>query len=396
MALDLVNDKGTPLDQQRFTWRELVPKPISKLDDDAFTRVRVILMNGIEHEALLFQSMAIRFARELREPLANVQRIEHFQGQTINWLLGSDHSPLETTIAYEQVAIEVTASVAQNEPDPYLSQTYRFAMLEDFDHLYRYSALMDRLEGKDPNNILQSYSDILPGRPTSVHHRAPSDDLREPFDRTKAAFISKLNAHTIAAAEMQTHDYYLNIGPLFADPAARSLYAEIAAVEAQHTTYYSSLVDPNMTLLEHWLLHEANEVYNYGNLVEQESNPRIKQIWARFLDYELGHLHLVRELFKQHERRDPAEILGGKLPEPIRFESQREFVRRTLANEVDMQLSGTGFVPAKEQPERSRLYREHLNSEGSPSETVAAGYQWAPGGEIAAKVAPIGRKATRM
>lgn len=50
MTLSLFDSKGTRLDQQRFTWRELVQKPVSKLDDDAFTRVRVILMNGIETE----------------------------------------------------------------------------------------------------------------------------------------------------------------------------------------------------------------------------------------------------------------------------------------------------------------------------------------------------------
>jgi hypothetical protein len=31
----------------------------------------------------------------------------------------ADMSPLEITLGYEQVAIEVTASIAQNEPDPY-------------------------------------------------------------------------------------------------------------------------------------------------------------------------------------------------------------------------------------------------------------------------------------
>jgi rubrerythrin len=395
MSLDLTSDTGTPLDQQRFTWRELVPKPISKLDDDAFTRVRVILMNGIEHEKVLFNAAGLRFTSELRPALAQVMRVEHFQQQMVNWLLSPDMSPLETTIGYEQVAIEVTASVAQHEPDPYLAQTYRFAMLEDFDHLYRYSALLDRLEGKDANNILQSYSDIRPGRPTSEHHRAPVDDLREPLVGRTSPLISKLHAHTISAAELQTHDYYMNIGPLFADPVARALYAEIAAVEAQHTTYYSSLIDPTMTLLEQWLLHEANEVYNYRNCVDQESNPRIKAIWERFLDYELGHLHFVRELFKEHEQRDPAEILEGPLPEAIRFESQRDFVRQVLSTEVDMQLEGTRFVPADQLGAASREYRQHLNSTGSPSEAVAAGYRWSPGGEIAGKVAPIGR-ASRM
>src|SRR5690606_42053465 len=71
----------------------------------------------------------------------------------------------------------------RSEPDEYLAQVYRFGLLEDFDHLYRYSALLDRLEGKDANNILQSYTDVLPGRPTAVEHRAPANDLRRPLDR---------------------------------------------------------------------------------------------------------------------------------------------------------------------------------------------------------------------
>jgi hypothetical protein len=387
MALNLFSSKGCPLDRQRFTWRDMAGKPISKLDDDAFTRVRIILMNGQEIEALRFKHMAQRFTRELRLPLAQTRRTEQHQATMVNWLLGPDHSPLETTIAYEQVAIEVTAAVAQREPDPYLAQNYRFGLLEDFDHLYRYSALLDRLEGKDANNILQSYTDILPGRPTVVEHRAPEDDLREPYDRAKAAPLTKLHALTITAAEFQTHDYYMNIGPQFADPVARQLYAEIASIEEQHVTQYGSMIDPQETLLEQWLLHEAGEVYNYYSCVQQETNPRIKAIWERFLDYELGHFHYVAELFKQHERRDPVELFPGDLPEPIPFASQRDFVRQVLLKEVDLRAKGTQFVDKSNESQASIDYRTFLNSEGSPSEAVAAGYVWTPGTELNRKVA---------
>jgi len=88
----------------------------------------------------------------------------------VNWRNPADQSPLETTIGFEQVAIEVTASIALNEPDPYLAQIHRFGLLEDFDHLYRYSALMGRVTGKDANTLIQSYTDIIPGRPTAVDH----------------------------------------------------------------------------------------------------------------------------------------------------------------------------------------------------------------------------------
>jgi rubrerythrin len=387
MAFNIYSSKGTPLDQQRFTWRDMASKPISKLDDDAFTRDRIILMNGIEQEAQRFQHFAQRRSRELRLPLANVRRAEQHQATTVNWLLGADHSPLEITLAYEQTAIEVTASVARREPDPYLAQTYRFGLLEDFDHLYRFSALLDRMEGKDPNNILQSYTDILPGRPTAVEHRAPEDDLREPYDCTKAAPITKLHALTIVSAEFQVNQYYLNVGPVFADPAARQLYAEIASIEEQHVTQYESLLDPKQTLLEEWLLHEANEVYNYYSCVEQETNPRIKAVWERFLDYELGHFHHVAELFKQHEKRDPMEIMPGDLPEPIPFVSNRDFIRQTLAKEVNLSAKGTQFVERKDESQRTIDYRSMLNADGSPSEAVAAGYMWAPGTELNRKIA---------
>ena len=389
MTLALFEDRGTPLSQQRFTWRELAGKPISKLDDDAFTRVRVILMNGIEMEAIRFSHTVARMNGDLRLPLAEIRRVEHHQATMVNWLLGADHSLIETTIGYEQVAIEVTAALAQQEPDDYLAQAYRFGLLEDFDHMHRFSALLDRLEGKDSNNILQSYTDVLPGRPTVIEHRAPENDLRRPFDRKTAQPLTKLNALTLVAAEQQTHNYYMNIGPIFADPLARQLYAEIASIEQQHVTHYESLLDPTQSLLENWLMHEAMEVYTYYSCVQQESNPRIKAIWERMLNYELGHLRTVAELFKKHEGRDPQEIVGATLPEPIPFESQREFVRQTLANEVDLRTKGTEFVELEEEPKNSIDYRNHMNSEGSPSETVAAGYIWRPGTELNRKLANL-------
>jgi len=72
MALNLFNDHGTPLDRQRFTWKEMVGKPISKLDDDAFTRIRVILMNGIELDALRYKQVLLRMHREARLPVAQL------------------------------------------------------------------------------------------------------------------------------------------------------------------------------------------------------------------------------------------------------------------------------------------------------------------------------------
>jgi len=383
MALDIFKERGTALDKQEFDWKDLVQTPYSKLDDDAFTRVRVILMNGIEAEALRFKHMCARFNEALQLPLARIRRVEQHQQTMVNWLNPPDQSALETTIGFEQVAIELTAFLAQNEPDPYLKQVMDFGLLEDFDHLYRYAALMDRVEGRDANTLLQCYTDILPGRPTSVEHRAPEDDLRAHYDKKTAAPISKLNAIILVAAETQTHDYYMTVGPTFADPVARQLYAEIASIEEQHVTQYESLVDPRETWIEKWMMLELMEVYTYFSCAKQESNPRVKKIWERFVDYELGHLHVAMELFKKIEKRDPAEVLPAKLPEPIDFSSQRAYVRATLRMQVDFRANGKEIVTIENDSPASIAYRERMNRSGSPSERVAAGYRWRPGTELA-------------
>jgi hypothetical protein len=385
MALDLLRDRGVPLDQQRFSWTELVQPPISKLDADAFTRVRVIVARSIEAEAVWLSHAAARLAVPRLSPLlAVIRRVEQHQQTLVGWLLSADHTPLETTIACEQVEIELTAAVAQREPDDYLAAIYRFGLLEELDHLYRFSALMDRLTGQDPNAIVQAYTDILPGRPTALEHRHPLDDLRRPYERHRAALLSRLHALTISAVENHTRDYYMTIGPMFAEPVARQLYAEIASIEEQHVTQYESLIDPHESILEKLLLHEACEAYNYWSCAIAEEDPRIRSIWERMLEYELGHVQAVAAAFEDLERRDAAEILDTALRQPLEYASQRGFVRKVLHRELGLGACGSMLVAREREHERTRRYRSILNQQDSPSNIAAAGWQWHPGTELSA------------
>jgi len=388
MAIDLARERGVAIDQQKFDWRDMVRLPTSKLNDDAFTRVRIILMNGIEAEAVGFQHAMARMNLPLRADLAVIRRVEHHQATLVNWLLPVDLSPVETTLAYEQVAIEITAHFALHEPDPYLAQNQRFGLLEDFDHLYRFSALADRLFGIDPNVILNSYTDIRPGRPTAVEHRHPIDDLRTPYVKGTTAPLTKIQAVALMAAEQQTRNYYMNIGPQFADPLARQLYAEIASIEEQHVTQYEAVIDPNETWLEKWLVHEATEAYCYASCAAWETNPRLKDIWQRFTEYELGHLQFVMRLFERIEKRDPFEVLPPQLPEAISFENHRQYVRQVLQDEVQLRTVGEQFVDGRQTPESPATvdYRTTLNAAGSPSDRAATGYVWKPGSELVSQV----------
>src|SRR5690606_39732727 len=93
------------------------------------------------------------------------------------------------------------------------------------------------------------------------------------------------------------------------------------------------------------------------------------------------HLALVKSLFKEHERRDPEEVLGTVMPASLRFASQRDFVRSVLASEIPLRSKGSAYVPQEEESQASIDTREALNASGSPSSIVSAGYQWTPGTE---------------
>ena len=165
------------------------------------------------------------------------------------------------------------------------------------------------------------------------------------------------------------------------------LYAEIVDVEEQHVTHYESLIDPDETWLEKWLMHECNEVYTYWSCLGQESNSHLKSIWDRFLAYELGQLHFVMELMRTIEKRDPEPLLPKSLPAPVRFESQRTFVRETLAKEAHLRSKGPLIVPPDQESAASIAYRKQMNSQGVPSELVTTDYQFTPGTELD-RVAP--------
>ncbi|MEV3983601.1 hypothetical protein [Nonomuraea sp. NPDC049758] len=371
MAFDPLQERGIPLDEQLRDWRELNVSPIDPDHADPYTRCRIITMNGIETEAVLFSHQLARHCTdlELRRQLARVRYIEAQQQKAVNWLLPGVASVLETTIAYEQVAVDLTAWVARMEPDPYLTQAYQFGVLEDFDHLYRYANLYEMIEHRKAEKIVDGVTEVMPGRPTYLHHRDPVDNVREPYDRHHTEPLSKLHALTVMAAEQQTMNFYMNVGPLAMEPIARQLYQEIAMVEEEHVTHYESLVDPGESWWEMLLNHEYNECYLYHSFMETESDPRVKAVWELHLNMEIEHLRLACELFKRFDGRDPDQVLAPELPPPVTFEPNKAYLRELLATQIDCTTLGTGYVQEAHQ-RFTRMQEAVLGGEKPPSERV--------------------------
>lgn len=319
-------------------WKTVYPKPYSKQTIDPYTKLRIILMNGIETEAAIFGHQFQRHCpdNDLRRELAMLRRMEQQQQKHINWLKPIDETQLETTIGYEHVAVDLTAWLAQNEPDENVKQALDFALLEDFDHLYRYSNLLDLDKNIPAQQLTKSYVDITPGRPTIAEHRHPHDTIRYHIDSKTADIRTRLNTLIITAGEQQTMNFYNNIGNTYDNDCGRKLYLEIAMIEEEHVSQYGSLLDPNCTWLENLLLHEYTECYLYHSFYEDEQDAAIKQIWELHLNQELAHLHRVAELLGKYENKQWEQVVPATFPKLLHFHDTRDYVRKVLAEQIEL------------------------------------------------------------
>lgn len=374
MSFNPLKEKGIAIDQQLRNWSELNVQPYRSEDVHPYTRTRIITLNGVEIESILFSHQFARHTdnQDIRRYLAMTRRVEQQQQKAVNWLIPSNESNLEVTIGYEQVAVDLTAYLARTEPDPYLKQAFEFGLLEDFDHLYRYANLLDLLDGKKAERITGDYTEIMPGRATSAEHRHPFDEVRKPSDSKKANPLSLLHVMTLVASEQQTMNFYMNVGNRPMNPLARGLYLEIAQIEEQHVTHYESLLDPNLSWYEREVMHQYNECYLYYSFMQEETDPRIKQLWELHLNMELEHLRLACELMKRFEDKDPASLLPKELPEPVRFQENKDYIRQVLESQVNLTGHGTEFVSVESLPDDARYfeYQKTVHQDGIPSEQV--------------------------
>jgi hypothetical protein len=376
MTFNPLSERGIPLEKQLRNWSELNVRPYDKDKVHPYSRCRGIVANGIEVEAVMFSHQLARNTLDpaLKQQFAQVRRIEAQQQKATNWLIPGDETTLEVTLGYEQVAVDLTSWVAQNEADPYLRQVYEFGLLEDFDHLYRYANLYDLSHGRNAAKIVGELTEITPGRPTIFEHRDPRDDLRRPMTALAADPQSILNALTVMSAEQQTMNFYMTIGNRFVEPIARGLYLEIAEIEEQHVSHYESILDPSSTWLENLVFHEYNECWIYYSFMQDELDPRVRAIYELHLNMEIEHLRLACETMRKVERRDPELILPKAIERNLMFTENKAYVRQVLEDQVNLTADGPDFVLVSQLDPDHRYfaYQQSVNSGGVPSEEIIA------------------------
>ncbi len=340
-------EKPKKLESCIMSWKTMAQKPYNKNEVDPFTRVRCILMNGTEYESVWFGHAFHRHSsdNDLRRTIALVRKNEQQQQKLIAGLKPVDENLLETTIGYEQLAVDLTAFLAQNVKDKHVKDALDFALLEDFDHLYRYANLLETDMGAKAEDYVGNYTDVTPGRPTVAHHRHPFDSVKNPISNKKADPFTVCAVNIITAAEQQTMNYYMNLGAFYRNQKGRELYTEIGMVEEQHVSQYGSLIDPNPSWFEMCLMHEYIECYLYYSMMCDETDTRIKGIWEMLLEQEIAHLHASVNNLKKYEKKDWQEVIPvGEFPELIKFKSNIEYIRKILKNTVENTAHREGYI----------------------------------------------------
>ena len=349
------------IDSYVFDWQKTYPKSYDKNKVSPWTKVRVILMNGTEYESNWFLHQFARNCSDdnLRRVISIVREQEQLQQKRISCLKPIDETILENTIAYEQLAIDLTAILAQNVEDIEVKSALDFALLEDFDHLYRFANLLKMDYDIDADVMVGKFTEIMPGRPTINEHRYPADNIRTFMDAKKANTYTKLVAGIITAAEQQTMNYYMNVAGFYHNDLGRKLFAEIGMVEEEHVSQYESLKDPNCTWLEQWVMHEYTECYLYYSMYEDESDKYIKNIWKEHFEMEVAHLKLATKMLKKYENKDAKKVIGATtFPKLLKFGENKEYIRKVLLT-VNYTSQNEKYIPVSNLKKDNRFY-SHL------------------------------------
>ena len=326
------------LDKAYMNWKELYPKAYDKNCVDPYTKTRIILMNGAETEQVFFLHQFNRNCdnNEVRRHLATIRRTSQQMQKLIQCLKPINENALEETITYEMLAVDLTARLAQTEPNPYVKKALDFALLEDFDHLYRYSNLLEMDYGIPAEKLVGRYTEIMPARPTIAHHRCPKDSIRFHIDNDKAELITKLHINIITAAEQQTMNFYMNICNLYPTDLGRRLYQEIGMIEEQHVTHYGSLMDTNTGWFENLLMHMYTMCYLYYSCMQDETNMYIKKVWEEGYIRSVAGLHLAAYLLREYACKEVDSVIpDGTFPKLLCLGPNIEYVREILKCTVD-------------------------------------------------------------
>ncbi len=98
----------------------------------------------------------------------------------------------------------------------------------------------------------------------------------------------------------------------------------------------------------------------------------MKKIWEEHLMMEIEHLKIADRLLQKYEKKEAKNLLPKELPELMKFQSNKDYVRSVIENQVNLTASLDEYVNVNKLDKDHRFfkYQSAVNTDYVPSSQV--------------------------
>ena len=276
---DPLDHPGIPADRHGRHWREFDVGPVDTRSTDPYTRCRISMMAAVEANAEHFDRQFARRvqATDARRSVNSLGEATAARRQHLAAVRAPAGSAAEAAIDRERAAFDMAGWVSRNEREPDRSAAYRQQAYRHLERLRRYAEFGDRAHLPWADQIADEVAGLSPPRASAPPRGwTPSSPETQP--------LSLL------------HDWM------------------VRAAGRQAAGYRSEPIDEGWETL---VVHESASCYLYYGFMAEEDDRRLRPMWELHLQMQLAHLRAASDLLRRHRGRDPQEVIGAGLPEPV-------------------------------------------------------------------------------
>jgi hypothetical protein len=294
---DPLDHPGIPVDHHGRHWHEFDVEPVDTRATDPNALRRIRMAAAVEANAEHFDRQFANRVQDgdARRSVGRLGDATAERRQHLAALRAPVRSAAEGAFDREWAAFDMAGWAARNEPEPDRSWAYRQQAWLYLERLRRYAEFGDRAHLPWADQIADEVDGLSPPQPTApTLGRAPSAPVMQP--------LSLL------------HDWMV--------------HADEGGWEAL-------------------VVHESASCYLYYAFMAEEGDRRLRPMWELHLQMRLAHLRAASDLLRRYRGRDPQQVIGEGLPEPVSLRTDRPLVR---VHEPDR--------PERGRPARRRRHRK--------------------------------------
>jgi hypothetical protein len=303
-VFDPLDHPGIPVDHHGRHWHDFDLEPVDARATAPGTRYRISMMMAVEANGEHFDRQFANRVQDndARRSVGSLGDATAVRRRHIEAVRAPAGSAAEDAMDRERAAFNMAGWAARNEREPDRSSAYRQQAWQHLQRLRRYAEFGERAHLPWAGQIAEEVDGLWPPQdPAPARTRTPSAPVTQP--------LSLL------------HDWMVHAAGRWA------------------AGYRPEPIDGGWEAL---VVHESAGCYLYYGFMAEEDDRRLRPMWELHLQMQLAHLRAASDLLRRYGGRDPQEVIGEGLPEPVSLRADRPLVR----------------VREPERPERGRRKRD--------------------------------------